>query len=331
MSNFTTKILQASRAIGSESCTDASVRLTDSGGGKNSKETSAKDQRHFEKLYIATYNVRILRSESHLERLEEELLNIKWDILGISETGELATTLKSGHLLYQNNTETNDHLGGDAFLIHKRLKPRIVTTKSISEKVIYIVIKVNKRYNLQVIHVYAPTTSSDDETVEQLYEDITHAKTGENAKYVVMMGDFNAKIGRNYDTEIRHIGRFGSGEKNSWGEMLIKFCKTEDLYCVNSFFQNPETRRWNWKSPDGKVKNEIDSIILNKREICYNVSVLNKFDTNSDHRLVRATIRHETKFELTKMILKKQKYPTLEVRCIVRNREKFEKAVTTNL
>ena len=37
-------------------------------------------------IYIATYNIRSLSSEERLLELEEELKEIKWDIIGLAET-----------------------------------------------------------------------------------------------------------------------------------------------------------------------------------------------------------------------------------------------------
>lgn len=40
-----------------------------------------------------------------------------------------------------------------------------------------------------------------------------------------------------------------------------------------------------WRSPDCIYKNEIDFILSNKKYIVKDVTVLNKVDTNNDHRL----------------------------------------------
>lgn len=75
---------------------------------------------------------------------------------------------------------------------------------------------------------------------------------------------------------------------------------------MNSFFHKKPHRRWTWKSPDGRTKNEIDYFITDKRYIFRDVTVLNKFAKSSDHRMVRATIILNTNYERHKMIRKKQ-------------------------
>lgn len=103
--------------------------------------------------------------------------------------------LKSGHTLYQNNSETNYSIGGVAFLINNKIEHLITKYQAISDRVIYIILKISKRYDMQLIHCYVPTSSSEDKSIEKLYEHIDQARTLENTYYTVVTGDFNAKIG----------------------------------------------------------------------------------------------------------------------------------------
>lgn len=120
------------------------------------------------KFYIATYNIRTMKSEERLVGLERELENIKWNVLGISETrltGEATTTLKSGHLLLQRNSATA-HLGGVALLIHRKIKHLVTKTKAVSDRIIYALLRLNQRYSLQIIQAYAPTSTVQNEDIE---------------------------------------------------------------------------------------------------------------------------------------------------------------------
>ena len=56
------------------------------------------------RLKIATYNVRILLRDEHVQELEEDLgeTRLVWDLIGIGEVRrpeECFTSLQSGHLL----------------------------------------------------------------------------------------------------------------------------------------------------------------------------------------------------------------------------------------
>lgn len=112
-----------SSASGTESHTeDNSGRLVDSAEDKKSI-LPRKANKVSTKLYVASYNIRTMSTPERLEHLEKELEDIKWDILGLCETTlqeEKSTLLRSGHLLYQNKSDTNLGVGGVGILINKK-------------------------------------------------------------------------------------------------------------------------------------------------------------------------------------------------------------------
>ncbi|VDO19010.1 unnamed protein product [Heligmosomoides polygyrus] len=59
----------------------------------------------------------------------------------------------------------------------------------------------------------------------------------------------------------------------------------------SSQFQKPPSLRWIWKSPGGQFHNEIDHIMFNRKYCLTDVSVVPKFYTGLDHRLLRARFR----------------------------------------
>ncbi|XP_071646707.1 craniofacial development protein 2-like [Temnothorax longispinosus] len=318
MSNSKTKLPQASRAERLESRTDTSVCLMDSGGGTNSmngrkRKRNAEHKRTKKTLYIASYNIRTMRLEEHLINLENKLENIKWDVLGISETrlsGEAVTIMKSGHMLLQKNSDIDSHIRGVALLIHKKLKHLVTKTKAISDRVIYVVLRLNNKCSIQIIQAYAPTSASTEEDIEQFYEDLTAAKSAEKTKFTIITDNFNAKIGAMTQADPPYIGVFGLGTKNPRGQEMMDFLCKEKIYCLNTFFKKHPRRKLTWRSPDSTIKNEIDYVLATDKRICADVSTLNRFDTGSDHRLVRAKVLVDTRLERKRLMNKKVR-PTL--------------------
>ncbi|XP_050315572.1 craniofacial development protein 2-like [Anthonomus grandis grandis] len=310
---------QVGRSSHDKSHTSNKISLKDSGGGKNSSPPLLKQNKF--KLHPTTYNIRTMRSTEHLEELEVELSHIKWNILGLCETrlpDEKCITLKSGHLLYRNNREENTHIGGTAIMIHKSIKRLVTKMKSISSRVIYIVLKISKRYSVQIIQVYAPTSSAPDDEIERFYDDISQALTIETSHYKYIIGDFNAKLGVPAGNGNQYVGKFGLGCTNERGERLINYLQKESM---NSFFKKSEKRCWTWRSPNLNTKNEIDYVLTNKKLTIKDVSVLNRCDTGSNHKLVRAKTEINVKSERNKLI-KIQPFPTSKT--IQENRQKFQ-------
>lgn len=64
---------------------------------------------------------------------------------------------------------------------------------------------------------------------------------------------------------------------------------------MNTFFKKKHQRKWTWRSSEGRVKNEIDFIMTDKKRIFRDVSVINRFNIGSDHRMVRGTLNNNFK------------------------------------
>lgn len=108
-----------------------------------------------------------------------------------------------------------------------------------------------------MIQAYAPTSSHNDEEVEELYAEIT--KTMErNSHDKIIMGVFNTKIGQHHQSDGATVGKFRPGERHTRGTRLT-ICNI-----CNTFFKKRKSKKWTWKSPNGVTKNEIDYIPTNK-------------------------------------------------------------------
>ncbi|VDO61355.1 unnamed protein product [Heligmosomoides polygyrus] len=143
---------------------------------------------------------------------------------------------------------------------------------------------------LTVFVAYAPTSDYDDEEVEAFYVELEKFYKEDHTFYKVIVGDFNAKIGPRRSPEELHIGTHGL-EWNEQGERLSEFILSIKAIHGNSQFQKPPSLRWTWKSLGGESHNEIDHIIFNWKYCLTDVSVVPKFYTGSDHRLLSARFR----------------------------------------
>ena len=110
----------------------------------------------------------------------------------------------------------------------------------------------------------------------------------------IVIGDFNGKVGVS-DTACNTFGKFGLGARNRNGGYLVDFAVAHQLSIMNTFFKKRPERKWTWMGPNGSVKNEIDYILCNCPHLVQDVEVINRFNTGSDHRLLRAKLIMDTK------------------------------------
>ena len=263
---------------------------------------------NLKKMKVYTYNVRTLSEDHKLESLVEELENISWDIVGLSEVRreqEKLVELQGSHHLFYYRGKENGKSSGVGFLINREIAGNIVKCDSVSDRVAWIVIRLSKRYTLKIIQIYAPTSQSSDEEIESFYDDISQVMDQEKTKYTLLIGDFNAKVGKNMAGE-SCIGKFGVGERNDRGELLVNFAEKYNMRVMNTFFQKRVGRKWTWRSPNGTTKNEIDFILADESNSVSNVTVINRVNVGSDHRMVGCTAKFNYRIERNKLIFKKK-------------------------
>ena len=91
----------------------------------------------------------------------------------------------------------------------------------------------SKSLPINIIQVYAPTADQEEEEVRELYAQIEALKKQiSKRELLIVMGDFNAKIGKGRSGE--HIGPFGLGVRNERGDILDTFASDQDLIILNT-------------------------------------------------------------------------------------------------
>ena len=105
-------------------------------------------------------------------------------------------------------TEDNKKARGVGFLIHSKIKDFIIEVKIYSNRIILLRLQLAGKEEICIIQVYAPTSDHDDDEVEQFYEDITKALEERKSSYTIVMGDFNAKVGKQQEGEENILGKF---------------------------------------------------------------------------------------------------------------------------
>ena len=77
-------------------------------------------------------------------------------------------------------------------------------------------------------------------------------------------------------------------ERNERGHLLVEFAMSNQLAIKNTMFQKHLRRLYTWTSPDGKTKNQIDYIMIEKRwsSSIQNVTTKRDAGCDTDHELL---------------------------------------------
>ncbi|XP_052080696.1 craniofacial development protein 2-like [Mytilus californianus] len=223
-------------------------------------------------------------------QIAKEMRNYDINILGISEarwnqSGVL--TLETGEeILYSGNPNENDyHSKGVAVMLSNTSKKSLMEWEPVSERMMWVRLKA-KCQNITIIQCYAPTNDAEEDVKECFNEQLQHVWDKIPKRDIkIVMGDMNAKIGKENKDREKTLGKHGLGEINENGEKLVEFCELNELVIGGSLFPQKNIHKETWESPDGRTKNQIDHIMISQRwrSSLQDVRVMRGADISSDH------------------------------------------------
>ena len=146
------------------------------------------------KTRIATWNMRTMNQPGKHECITREACRLKLDVLGMSEmiwknSGRCTT---DEHMMIYSGHKT-EHKHGVGVLLSKQVVKSMMGFHTLSDRILIVKI-VSKPFNLVI--VYAPTSTSPEDEIEKLYDDLDAAyKMCGSQEMKIVMGDLNAKVG----------------------------------------------------------------------------------------------------------------------------------------
>ena len=244
-------------------------------------------------LKLATWNVRSLSDIEKLDNLILELKSMNIDMAGISEVRwkDAGKTVKEGYTMMYSGGDS--HKNGVAIIMKNKIACSLIGLWPVDDRIIAAKIAAQP-FNIFVIQVYAPTSDYDDDQIEFFYEKLNQILLiAKSDDIVFIMGDFNAKVGR--EKISRCMGKHGIGKRNNRGERLLQFCEENNMIIANTLFKHPARRIYTWKSPGDVCRNQIDYIMVKERfrNIVKQAKAYPGADINSDHNpvVIKASIK----------------------------------------
>ena len=105
----------------------------------------------------------------------------------------------------------------------------------------YYGIPLTKDRNATIVSAYAPTMTNPEENKETFYSQLNGTlRNIPSTDKLLLIGDFNARIGRDNDKLPSALGKYGIGEYNSKGELLLALCTEFYLIVTNTMFEQKD-------------------------------------------------------------------------------------------
>jgi exonuclease III len=178
-------------------------------------------------MRFGTWNVRSLYRSGSFKTVARELGKYKLDLdlVGVQEVRwEKGGTEWAEDYTFFYGAGNEDHQLGTGFLVHKRIISAVRRVEFISDRMSYIILR-GRWCSIIVINVHAPCEDMSDDIKDSFYEELG-CVFDQFPRYdmKILLGDFNAKVGRE-DIFKPTIGNESSHEiSNDNGVKSSKLC-----------------------------------------------------------------------------------------------------------
>lgn len=112
-----------------------------------------------------------------------------------------------------------------------------------------------------LVSAYALTLASTSDEKYQFYENLASIIGSIPSKeQIVLLGDFNARVGGDHDLLPSSLGHFGVGKMNENGQHL-GLCTFHNLCIASSYFKTKPQHKLSWRHPRSKHRHQLDLIL----------------------------------------------------------------------
>jgi hypothetical protein len=204
-------------------------------------------------MRFGTWNVRSLYRIGSLMTVVRELGKCKLDLVGVQEVRwEKGGTEWAEDYTFFYVQENGYHHLGTGFFVRKRIELAVRRVEFISDRVSYIILR-GRWCNIILFNVHAPCIDKGDVVKDSFYD------------MKILLGDFNAKVGRENIFK-QTIGNDCLHESsNDSGVRVVNFATSKNLVVKSTMFLHRKIHKYTWASPEGKIHNQIDDILIHRR------------------------------------------------------------------
>ncbi|KAK2176291.1 hypothetical protein NP493_672g00001 [Ridgeia piscesae] len=112
------------------------------------------------------------------------------------------------------------------------------------------------------------------------------------ADKLLLIGDFNARIGRENDKWSLVVSKHGIGKCNSNGELLLALCSEFELIVTNTMFKQNDERKTTWMHPRSRHWHMIDFIITRCRDKMdvHSIRAIRGANCWTEHQMLRSKV-----------------------------------------
>nr|VZI48788.1 unnamed protein product [Spirometra erinaceieuropaei] len=224
--------------------------------------------------HLLADNPRSNRPERRTALVARELARYKLDIAALSETrfseqGQLEELGAGYTFFWSGRPRAERHDAGVVFAIRNDIVGRLpCLPQGINDRLMSLRLPLRRGGQFaSIISAYAPTMTNPDAVREKFYEDM-HAllATVSKADKLIVLGDFNARVGTDHTAWREVLGPHGLRGSNDNGLLLPRTCAEHCLILTNTFFCLPERENATWRHRRSRQRHLLDYVLVRRRE-----------------------------------------------------------------
>lgn len=232
--------------------------------------------------------------------INNELRRLCVDIAALQETrlAESGTLREKDYTFFwrgKRADERREH--GVGFAVRNTLLKLVQPVDIGSERLMILRLHTSSG-PVTLVSVYAPTLTSTPEAKDEFYTNLSDAiKNIPSKEHLILLGDYNARVGSDHDSWPSCLGHFGVGKINENGQRLLEFCSFHGLCVTNSYFQTKPQHKVSWRHPRSKHWHQLDMILARRTSLkCVLLTrTYHSADCDTDHSLVCCKIKLQPK------------------------------------
>jgi hypothetical protein len=180
-----------------------------------------------------------------------------------------------------------NHELGTEFFVRKRTISAVKRVEFVSDRMSYTILR-GRWFHIIVLNVHAPTDDKIDDVKDSFHKELERI-FDKFPKYhmTILLGDFNAKVGREDIFKPTTGNNSLHKISNEIGIRVVNFPTSKNLIGKSTMFQHRNIHKYTWTSPDGNTHNQIDHILINRRRhsSVLDVRSFRAADCDTDHYL----------------------------------------------
>ena len=240
------------------------------------------------------------RPERRSALIAHELSRLDVDIAALSEVrfseeGSLQEQGAGYTLFWSGKPAAERRLAGVGFMLKTSIASKLENLPTgHSDRIMSMRLPLKNKQHATLFSVYAPTLQADPAEKDMFYSELRRLLQSTPADdKLLILGDFNARVGQDTVTWKGVLGRHGVGNCNDNGRLPLEFCMEQQLVITNTIFQQKDSLKTTWMHPRSKHWHLIDYVLVRRRDLndILHTRVMPSAECHTDHRLVRCKLR----------------------------------------